>query len=308
MALPNTYDPEKIGSLYKPDVTAAVEAGASLGLLPAEKDTERNVVILVDMQIDFVHTDGSLSVPGAVDDTRRTVRWLYENCSNITSIVASLDTHLPLQIFSRTWWADRDGNHPEPNTIISSEAVKAGTWTPLYEIEWSRNYVEQLEAQSRKQLMIWPYHTLVGTSGHNLVPAVYEAITYHSTARQTRPTLLTKGDIPKSEYYSIFEPEVKIDDMPNGGLNEALLDSLAQNDRIFVAGQAKSHCVLETISTMMRYYGPDSSVIRKVHVLTDCMSSVAHPEIDFESIAQETFEAFSSKGLNLNTSENAPIG
>jgi len=37
--------------------------------VPAAEDERRCMLLLIDMQIDFIHPVGSLTVPGAVDDT-----------------------------------------------------------------------------------------------------------------------------------------------------------------------------------------------------------------------------------------------
>ncbi|PJF21993.1 MAG: hypothetical protein CUN56_08225, partial [Phototrophicales bacterium] len=182
---------------------------------------------------------------------------------------------------------------------------KRGTWQPLYEQEWSQNYVAQLEQSAKKQLMIWPYHTLLGTPGHALVPAIYEAIAYHTAARRIQPTILIKGTLPITEHYSIMEPEVKIEGNPMGQLNTSLLDVIGQYDLIYVAGQAKSHCVLETLASMMRYYPPE--IIAKIRVLEDAMSSVTHPEIDFDHLANETLAQFAEQGMKLVKTSD-PIG
>jgi nicotinamidase/pyrazinamidase len=209
-----------------------------------------------------------------------------------------------LQIFSPSWWVDETGQHPEPYTVISAETVMRGKWHPVYEVAWSKQYVQILERDAKKQLMIWPYHTLTGTVGHNFMPALYEAITYHSSVRQTQPEIIIKGSIAKSEHYSIFEPEVKLDNLNDGGLNKSLLEQLTEYEKIYVAGEAKSHCVLETISTMMRYFAERPEIIQRIHVLEDCMSSVAHPEIDFESIAKDALNSFAKEGLQLVSSSS----
>lgn len=304
LPIPNYYNPQSVGQLTLPDTAAAVDAGRSLGLKPSKEDEKRIVLLLVDVQIDFVHSDGALSVPGAIEDTRRIIEWIYHYTNEITTITASLDSHIPIQIFSPTWWINNDGQHPAPFTVITSDDVKSGRWKPLYEIDWSIQYVDRLEEMSRKQLMIWPYHTLLGTPGHNLVPALYEAIAYHTSARQSAPVFLTKGMIPETEHYSIMEPEVKIPDKPNGGLNTDFLNMLARYDRVYIAGQAKSHCVLETVSSMMRYFAHTPAIINKIRVIRDAMSSVAHPEIDFDALANEAFARFESAGLRLvNTTD-----
>lgn len=305
MSFPEFYTPARIGQFYTPQTAAAVDAGRAAGLSPSSSDTHRVFLLLVDVQVDFVHPDGALSVPGAVEDTRRTVEWILRYAGKITTIGASLDSHIPIQIFSPTWWVDPSGNHPAPFTAIPSADVKSGCWQPLYEPEWSQQYVEQLEEAAKKVLMIWPYHTLIGTPGHTLVPALYEAVAYHTAARQSQPILLSKGTIAKTEHYSILEPEVKVSDTPHGDVNHAFLSTLAEHDLIYVAGQAKSHCVLETVASMMRYYPPE--VIARIRVLKDAMSSVAHPTIDFEALANETFTRFEKNGLRM-VDTYAPMG
>ena len=299
MTFPDFYSPEKVGQLYVPNTAAAVRAGRSAGLSPASKAQVKTILVLVDVQVDFVHADGALTVPGAVDDTRRTIAWIFNNLNRITTIAASLDSHVPIQIFFPTRWADENGDHPAPYTIIRSEEVTAGRWKPIYEPEWSANYVEILEELSKKELMIWPYHTLIGTPGHALTPALYEAIAYHSAARQTQPIFLSKGTIAKTEYYSMLEPEVKVPDHPLGTLNTDFLNMLAGYDRIYISGQAKSHCVLETVTSIMRYFDDQPKIISKIRVLQDCMSSVAHPVIDFDGMANKAFARFEKRGLQL---------
>jgi nicotinamidase/pyrazinamidase len=299
------YDPDRVGQLYAPNVSMAVEMGRSAGLAASSIDRTRTLLLLIDMQVDFVHSDGALSVPGAVEDARRTIEWLLRHTPLITTVAASLDSHVPLQIFSQAWWVDETGRHPAPFTVITSEDAISGRWLPLYEPEWSLDYVRKLEQQAKKALMIWPYHTLVGTVGHSLTPALYEAIAYHASARQSQPVFLGKGSIPKTEHYSIIEPEVKVPEQPLGGVNAEFLDLIASYQRIYIAGQAKSHCVLETIASLIRHFEEQPEVIRRLHLLTDCTSSVAHPEINFDAMAEEALARFSQRGLQLVTSTDA---
>ena len=297
---PEYYDPKQVGDLYRPDVAAAIEVGSRAGLAPSSGDSQRIMLVLVDVQVDFVHPEGALSVPGAVEDTRRTIDWIYQHAAQLTTIAASLDSHLPIQIFSPTWWVNTAGHHPAPFSVITSAQVQAGQWRPVYEGAWSVDYVAKLEAQAKKELMIWPYHTLIGTQGHTLMPALYEAIAYHSAARQAQPTMLIKGSIPKTEHYSILEPEVKVPELPQGSLNTEFLDLVAQHDLVYIAGQAKSHCVLETVTSMMRYFeAAKPEVIGNLRLLTDCTSAVAHPEIDFDALADEALADFARRGLHL---------
>ncbi|GAB4482475.1 MAG: hypothetical protein Kow00124_31320 [Anaerolineae bacterium] len=300
MRFPSFYNPQKVGTLYVPDTAGAIQAGREAGARPASADTTRTLLLLVDAQVDFIHEDGALSVPGAVADTRRTIEWLFANLEHVTTIAASLDSHIPMQIFYPTWWADAEGRHPAPFTLITARDVEQGVWRPLVEPEWSRGYVRALEEQARKVLTIWPYHTMMGTPGHAITPALYEAIAFHAAARGEQPRFLAKGMIPRTEHYSILEPEVKVPEEPLGVLNTDFLNMVAGYDRVYIAGQAKSHCVLETVNSLIRYFGQtDPAVIRRWHVLSDCMSSVAHPQIDFEALANEQYTRFEAQGLQI---------
>ncbi len=300
MAFPKFYQPGRVGTLFIPDTKTAISEGQAAGVKPSAEDSRRVILVLVDCQVDFVHEDGALYVPGAIEDMRRTIDWLFRNIEHVTAIAASLDTHIPLQIFYPTWWADEKGNPPEPYTVIKSEDVQQGRWRPLKEPQWSVEYVEKLEEQAKKELMIWPYHTMLGTPGHALTPALYEAIAYHSGARNAQPIFISKGQIAQSEYYSMLEPEVKVPDHPQGTLNSDFLNILMNYDRIYIAGEAKSHCVLETVQSMLRHFKAEQpEVINRTRILVDCTSPVAHPEIDFAAIADEAYAGFEQQGVKM---------
>ena len=299
MTFPSFYDSERVGTLYAPETAAAIREGADADLTEAAADDRRLVLLLVDAQVDFIHPDGALSVPGAVEDARRTAEWIYRHVGEITAIAASLDSHVPAQIFYPTWWVNEAGDHPGPFTSITNQQVNQGVWRPIYQPEWSAMYVERLQEETKKELMIWPYHTMIGAPGHSLTPALYEAVVYHAAARQADPRFVTKGNLPQTEFYSLLEPEVKVPDDPRGQLNQDFLHELLGYDLIYLAGQAKSHCVLETVTSFMRYLGDDPEAIGKLRLLEDCTSSVQHLQIDFEVIANQTYAGFREHGLQL---------
>jgi nicotinamidase-related amidase len=294
-SLPAIADLARVGTMYEPNFQAAYEAGLTDFVRPASQDNPRVLLWLIDVQVDFVFTNGRLSVPGAVEDTQRTIEWMYRNVHNITQIAASLDTHTPFQIFYPSWWKNAQGQHPAPYTVITADDVKKGTWHPVTEPVWSMRYLEELENNGKKQLMIWPFHCMEGTSGRALVPALSEAIMYHSGARMAQPTYLTKGTIAHTEFYSVVEPEVKYSKHPEGGLNTRFLDMVAKFDLIYVAGQARSHCVLETMNSVIRHFVTSPEVIRKLRFLDDCTSSIP----GFEKSTEATLQRFAQQGMRL---------
>ena len=294
---PAFYAPEKIGQFYEPDYEAVYAAGSARFQHTAASDRTRVLLWLIDLQVDFVFPApvGRLPVSGAVDDLRRTIEWLYHNVQQVTHISASLDTHTPFQIFYAPWWRDANGQPPAPYTVISADEVRNGRWQARFEPDWSVSYVETLETVGRKQLMIWPFHCMEGTNGRALAPALGEAILFHSAARQAPPSYISKGRIPHTEYYSVVEPEVKDLQHPEGDLNRAFLEQLAPYDLIYVAGQARSHCVLETVRSVVRYFAARPDVIRKFRFLTDCTSSIS----GFEAGTEAQLQDFQAQGIRF---------
>jgi len=295
----NLFDPKVLGTNYDPDLTKYEGLGAKAGLTPSADDKLRTILLIVDMQRDFVHTDGALSVPGAIEDVRRLIEWIYRNTGDITTIAASLDTHTRMMIFHPDWWKNIEtGKHPDPFTPITLAEIRAGKWQALNDPPWSVRYVKQLEEAAKKNLMIWPFHCLVGTDGQKLIPALHEAIAHHGAARATKPEFITKGVVPYVEHYGIFGAEVPYPKDPKAsGLNTEYLDIIAKYDRIYVAGEAKSHCVLETMKQMTGHFGSQPDVIAKIRFLMDCTSSVAHPAIDFETLAMAELKEMEKKGV-----------
>lgn len=297
MSRPSFYDPANVSKIYDVDFQRAYEAGLADFQRPASKDDPRVLLWLIDVQVDFVFPapTGRLTVPNALEDTRRTIEFIYDNVHGITQIAASLDTHTPFQIFYPTWWINDAGEHPAPMTIITSDDLQQGVWKPVTEPVWSVRYVQQLESVGKKQLMIWPYHCMEGTIGRALVPALSEAMMYHAGARMAQPTYLTKGTIAHTEFYSVVEPEVKYAKHPDGGLNTRFLDMVAQFDLIYVAGQARSHCVLETMRSTLGYFGGKPEVVGKLRFIDDATSSIP----GFEQMTEDCIQDFQRQGVKL---------
>lgn len=305
---PTFYRPQRIGTLHYPDYAAIAAEAAASNLAPAAEDKQNIHLVIIDMQVDFCHPDGSLFVPGSVGDIQRTIEFIYTHAGRITNITCSLDSHLPHQIFHPAWWADEHGNHPAPFTLITYADIKAGKWRPLVAPVQSTNYVRQLEEQAKKTLTIWPYHVMIGSMGNALDPELFTAVLWHSLARKTQPTWLTKGTIPLTEHYSIIQPEVPVPNHPMGGKNKAFLDTLAEADVVIIAGEAESHCVLETVEDLVEDFAARPDALQKIYFLRDCTSPVVHPDVDFHGIALARFAEFEKQGVNfINSTDQLPF-
>ncbi len=289
---PSFYDAAKANKRFRPDIARAIEEGQNAGLQAASKAKRKVALVIVDPQDSFVLADGELPVTGAFNDLHRLIEnRIFGNAEELTSVIVSLDQHIPFQIFFSLWWEGRDGKHPKPFTPINAKDVQDGVWRPLLEKDWSTKYVEQL-----KQIFIWPPHCMIGTEGANVYPPLAEAIAWLAAARKIQPTYIFKGTVPKSEHYGIFAPCVPVPDHPQGGMNTTVLDAIATNDVIDFSGEAEDFCVHETMTQFLSYFSTQSDVLKRVRFLRDC-TSLVFP--DKRKDADNFLDSMAAKGMQI---------
>jgi nicotinamidase-related amidase len=275
---------------------------------PAREDRLRIAAFGIDVQVAFCTPGASLFVPGAVEDTQRALRFLYSHLDRITELVFSLDTHRAFQIFHPAWWRDAQGRPPAPLSVITAADVRAGRWQATRFPEESLAYCERLEATGRYVLTIWPFHALLGGLSHALVPAVYEAGLFHALVRDTPTWFELKGEHPLTENYSVLSPEVmEVKGQKVGEFNTRLFEHLMSFDRVYVFGQAKSHCVLSTLADLRQHIErTDRSKMGRVFILEDAMSPVPAPPLeplppalDFPRVADAALRDFRAAGMRV---------
>ena len=310
--IPSFYDPDRVGELYLERAALVAEEAKSCGekndIRPAAQDEFRVAAFGIDCQIGFCLPGASLFVPGAVEDTRRAIGWIYRNIDKITGLHFSMDTHRVYQIFHPSWWVDSSGRHPDPLTPISSEDVRSGKWLPVAHPRECLEYCQKLEASGKYLLTIWPYHTLLGGVSHALVPALMEAAIFHSIVRRHQSHFETKGTHALTENYSVLSPEVEeLAGHTVGAFNAPFFKLLMEYDRVYIFGQAKSHCVLSTLADIQsKVQSIDPDLAAKVWILEDAMSPVPAPPIDplppelnFPVVAEEAMERFRQAGMRI---------
>ncbi|KDR93944.1 Nicotinamidase-related amidase [Peptoclostridium litorale DSM 5388] len=247
--------------------------------IPSSKDEKRVLLLAIDVQNDFME-NGSLPVKGSHADVQNLIKFIHSNAGGISKIIASMDTHTYYQIFHPSWWIGKDKQHPEPFTPIRLEDIENGTWMPVKYEKHSRKYVEYLERNAKKTLVIWPYHCLLGTFGNSLEGQFANMAYYHSAVRDTDFEIVVKGTSPLSEMYGIFKPEYD----EGVEISTGLLDRLSDFDMILIAGEAKSHCVLESLLQILEYYKDDKPVTENIYILEDCTSSIEGFEDETEKV------------------------
>lgn len=265
-------DVQKIGSLDVSlgDLNETLITASRETLSPAANNSENILVLGIDFQNDFMQ-NGSLGVPNSHGDVERFCKFIYNNIDKISRVAMSLDTHIPHQIFNPYWWVDQNGEHPDPFTVITLAELDAGRYRAVKNPIGSRKYVEELEKQGKKVLLVWTYHCLLGSLGCALEYQLSKMINFYSVAKKSVIQYLVKGTDPLSEMYGIIKPEYD----EKGFINIAFLNAIATYDKIVIAGEASSHCVLESVKQILEHYDGNFNVLQKIYILEDCMSPVS---------------------------------
>ncbi len=235
---------------------------------------DKNIhLLIIDPQIDFCMPEGSLYVDGAEKDMERLVKFINKNIDNISRITVTLDNHKNYHIANPIFWVDKDGNHPNPFTIITSNDVDTGKWQATNQVHkmLANNYVKTLEKKGRYQLCIWPYHCIIGTKGNNIFPSLAEIIRVYETEFNGTVEYIGKGSNSLTEHYSALFADMPIPDDISTQINKSFLVSIAESESIYVAGEALSHCVANTIYDIGVCLHHDLS---KFTLLQDATSSV----------------------------------
>lgn len=257
-------------------------------------------LLVIDPQVDFCDPTGSLYVPGAEKDMERLAAMVKRLGNKISQIHVTLDSHRVNDIAHPPFWKDSTGKHPAPFTLISVTDVANGKWTTsapgLYAP--ALEYVKALEKGGKFPLVIWPTHCLIGSRGTQVLPVLFDAITEWESVKATRYcNFVTKGSNPLTEHYSVFAAEVVDPSDPSTQLNTDLIGLLADPDvtQILIAGEAKSHCVRNSLYDLIGNF-PDPQYAHKMVILEDAMSSVP----GFEKAGNDFFDDMKLKGVQFS--------
>ena len=243
------------------------------------------LLICVDFQNDFLE-GGALAVSGGRADVEKTIYFI--NNHKIDKIICSLDTHTKNQIFHKCYWVNSNGENPDDYTIITAEDVRSEKWIPVgCSKEYAFKYLNYIENEGKKNLCIWPYHCLVGTIGAALDSELAKIVYEHDNL------MVQKGMDPNTEMYGIIKPEYE-----TGYMNTQVLEEIKKYDDIYIAGEAKSHCVIETVKQIVDYFADRPEFISRITLLNDCMSSIP----GYEEITERELNELVSKGIKIKKS------
>ncbi|MCQ2974395.1 MAG: isochorismatase family protein [Bacteroidales bacterium] len=247
----------------------------------------KTVLLIIDPQNDFCENTGTLYVPGAVGDITRLVNFINKNADKIDYIHFTTDDHQPNDISHANFWIDKDGNHPNPFTIIKADDVKNGVWKPVnYDVDKAYNYINQLEIKGKYAHIIWPTHCIAGSHGADICEPLMNAV-LDWTKNGKYYGITRKGTYPYSEHFGAFMAEIPDANIPETQFNQQLADMLNSFDKVYIAGEAKSHCVANTISQL---FDTMPQLVKKLVILEDAMSPVAGFEHTADAVYQKAVE------------------
>ena len=256
-------------------------------------------LLIIDPQNDFCHANGSLFVPGATEDMTRLAVMVNRLKDKLDDIHVTLDSHHFVDVAHPIFWMDSNGNHPDPFTIISNEDVKNGiyrTTNPQFQTRMDE-YVQILETNGRYPLCIWPPHCLIGSWGYGINKDIFEALLEWEKDFAI-VDYVTKGSNFWTEHYSAVQADVPDPQDPDTQLNMRLIETLQKADIVLLAGEARSHCLANTVRDIANNFGEEN--IKKMVLLQDATSDVP----GFENLGEDFVKEMKGRGMQVSTTED----
>lgn len=259
-------------------------------------------ILIIDAQNDFCSPKGALFVPGSEEDNARLSQWILANKESIDYIGCTLDSHQINDIAHPGYWRDKDGNHPAPFTAIFVDDVKSGKWSAV-KPQHSLDYLQALKDEGEYVHVIWPEHCLIGSWGHGMDEKVLDALkTWSRGGRSIQ--FVAKGTNSDTEHFGAFEAQVPIANAAETQYNLRLQQVLENYDVVYLAGQAKSHCVANTLKQVVR---KAPNLAKKFVILEDTMSDVPGgpngpgTTPTFGELAQPIYDEAKALGVRFST-------
>ncbi|NJK84830.1 MAG: nicotinamidase [Bacteroidales bacterium] len=253
-------------------------------------EKNENLFLLIDFQNDFCLPNAPLSVPGAMNDVSRITSFIYENINQIDHIVLTSDNHQIMDISHPLFWKNAAGHHPPPFTQITSADIEQRVWEPVLFKNKAVQYIYDLERNGEYVHTIWPEHCIAGTKGASIVEEIMQSVT--TWARKGNFfDLFYKGNFPLTEHFGALRTNIPSSLAPETKLNIKLVKKLMEYENIYIAGEAKSHCVANTVKQILEL----TDFNRQLIILEDCMSNIP----GFESVSDNIYHNASRLGAKM---------
>ena len=258
--------------------------------------------------------DGELCVAGAWESMAvRLPKMIEKGKKKFKKVDVTLDSHRRHHMSHPAFYKDRNGNPPNPFTIMREESgkvigsvfnastgsfVDVGEFTGIIPSIHKKivQYLIDLRTAGKFPHCIWPYHCLIGTPGHNVVAPLVEALFAWEQANISDVNYITKGSNTWVEHFSAVKEEV-VDPLDSSTqINVDFIQSLDENDEIVFAGEARSHCLNNTVRDIVGFF-PTDEFVKKCVLLTDACDDVP----GFESYGEAFVKDMTSLGMKTST-------
>lgn len=255
----------------------------------------KKFMLVIDPQNDFLdipddqlqkNADGSLLKPalpvtGAADDMNRLAKFVEKNAKFFERMYVTLDSHHGVHIAHPCWWRKSDGTPANPFSVITTDGIQSGEFTPSISPDYSKKYIKDLEDQGEFPHIIWPPHCLIASWGHNVYTPLFNALQTWHLQHKTAINFVTKGSHQATEHFGALRANIPFPNDSSTQLNVAFIQSLTECDELYLAGEARDYCVANTLNQMIQDC-PD--LVKKMVILTDAMSNVGGDAAHFAKV------------------------
>lgn len=260
-------------------------------------------LLIIDGQNDFMDLPGStLPVAGACKDMDRVIAFIKANKADIGNISCTLDSHRTIDISHPSFWMKADNTPIDVFTPVTSVDITSGKYTARFAPSWANKYIDKLEKQGEFTHFIWPYHCLIGSKGASMYEPLHKAINEWEAEMGVPVNFVTKGDNPYTEHFGALRANIEMPEDPKTQLNQQLIQQLMRWDMIYLAGEAKSHCVA---NTLRQIYKEVPQLAAKLTILTDCMSDVPNMGAAFYAEVDKIYDAAKQAGVKFAKSTDS---
>lgn len=253
----------------------------------------------------------ALAVRGATEDAKRFKEWMLANLNQFSAHYFTQDSHHILDISHPAWFNQAelrpDGTRNfqnrvpvNPFTPISLAEVEQDIYRPNLHRKRTLAYLRELEANGEFGHFIWTVHCVMGTWGHGFYSDAMDVIRAMEANGQW-PQFITKGSNPYTEHFGAFRANVPDPDDSSTQFDQVLLKTLLSFDEVFVTGQARSHCVANSLRQLIQEV---PALAPKLFVVEDCMSDVPGLPQDFYDSVNKIYADAKAMGVNFVTTTN----
>ncbi|MDE6285269.1 MAG: isochorismatase family protein [Bacilli bacterium] len=239
---------------------------------------KKTCIVLIDCQNDFCNPEGSLFVKGAEEDIVNIVNFIDRKRNFIDNIVTTMDSHYPFNITNPSFWIVKNEQYiknPALFTKITLEDVENG----VYETSNGYNAIPYLKhlKENGSELTLWSSHCIINTRGWLLDRFLVECLNHWGIHKSKCYEIVMKGMHPHTDQYSIFNPEMEVnDEYGEATHNFQLLRKLSDDyDEIIFCGEASDICVKNSIKYLVESELPwAKDILKKSIIFKDCMSAI----------------------------------